>query len=94
MPALDTTVGIVPYGCIISPLHNSTSAAINALMKVVWQAIKSMLGRWFHHQPRSANSSRLLGMYLSEANRDGWNTRNHTTRERRNGRFSQNRQRV
>lgn len=89
-----TTVGIVPYGCIISPLHNSTNAAINALMKVVWQAIKSMLGRWFHHQPRSANSSRLLGMYLSEANRDGWNTRNHTTRERRNGRFSQNRQRV
>lgn len=56
------------------------------------RAISSVFGR---KDAKSVSRSRLVGLYLNQANgKDGPTSEFHQTRQRRNGKYSHNRERA
>jgi len=66
-------------------------------MQFMAQICKMIVGglkRWFKPPQATVDRSRLVGMYLSQANKPlDFSTRGSETRERQEGKFSQNRRR-
>ncbi len=60
-----------------------------------WGNFISRIGRLFRPKQEGANRSRLMGMYLDQANRaSGSGLRGATSRERQDGKFAQNRRTI
>ncbi len=64
-------------------------------MKVVFRRIANAWRRMFANPHADLNRSRLVGMYLTRTNsKSALSTEFQQTRQRRNGKFSINRERV
>ena len=58
------------------------------------RTILGQIARWFRPPQATVDRSRLVGMYLSQANQaQDLSARGAPTRERQDGKFSQNRRR-
>jgi len=61
----------------------------------IFAGLARSLSRLFGRTEKDMNRSRLVGLYLNQANgRDGAAAEIHQTRQRRNGKFSHNRERA
>ena len=79
----------------LKTLHWEDIPALMALFMISWlRTILGQIARWFHPPRASVDRSRLVGMYLSQANQaPDLSTRGAPTRERQDGKFAQIRRR-
>ena len=64
-------------------------------MKILAGFARSLSSLFGRKDAKSVSKSRLLGLYLNQANgKDGPTSEFHQTRQRRNGKYSHNRERA